>query len=175
MPRCVRSRSCSPTLSESRTTGRGVAGLSAGFVGSDVEVLADGLGLLTAVGPADASSVFAASVTSFVNVAVSVDTGSLSVPGSVDFTCSVRMRLSIDVTGWATYAFLVSSTCGSGSLVSKGAAVAFASTVAVDAAATADSGAYGMKKLGIVKVRKLKSAHGGHARITSTIRGPNKE
>jgi hypothetical protein len=31
-----------------------------------------------------------------------------------------------------------------------------------------------MKRLGIVNVRKLNTAHGGHARITSKIIGPNK-
>jgi hypothetical protein len=164
---------CSPTPSESRATGRRFAGRTVGFVGSDVEAPAEGLGSLTTIGPADASSVFAVSVTSLVNVTVSVDICSLPVAGSVDLTCSARLRLSIDVTGGETSAFPVSVTCEGGSLVSEGTTVAFASTVAVDAAATADSGANGMKKLGIVKVRKLKSAHGGHARITSTIRGPN--
>jgi hypothetical protein len=60
----------------------------------------------------------------------------------------------------------VKGSLGSGSLIN--------SAGAASGAATADSGAKGMKTLGSVKVRKLKSAHGGHASTTSTIRGPNK-
>jgi hypothetical protein len=60
------------------------------------------------------------------------------------------------------------------SLADEVSVAASASSVAGAAKETAASGAKGMKKLGIAKVRKLKTAHGGHARTTSKINGPNK-
>ena len=73
LPRCGRSLSCSPTLSESRTTGRGVAGRTLAFAGSDVEALAEGSRPLAAAGPVDASFASAVSVISLVDSTMSVE------------------------------------------------------------------------------------------------------
>lgn len=108
-PRCGTSRSCSPTLSESRTTGRGVAGRPAGFVGSDVESLADGSAALTSVAASSAATVL---VTSFIDVAVSVGICWIPVLIPVDAKRSVWVGVSVDATGGETSAFPVSVAGG---------------------------------------------------------------
>ena len=175
LPRCARSGSCLPTPSEPRTTGSGVAGRPAGFAGPDVAAPAEGARALAAVGPVDAWSALAVSVTSFVDVAVSVDvTGgeasALPLVGSVDVTCAVWAGVSVDVTGGETSAFPVlmagAASAGpavvavagaealtSGSRINAAAVVAFAWTGAVAAPALANchSVNVGRPKIGAIE------------------------
>jgi hypothetical protein len=101
LPRCDRSASSSPALSESRTTGRGVSRRPVGFVDSDAEALAEGPGASTGVGPVDTSSASTVSVTSFAvffgirPVAVLVDitgaeTSTVPVSGTVGASAGPR-------------------------------------------------------------------------------------
>jgi hypothetical protein len=73
-----------------------------------VEASADGLGALTAVGPVDAWSASAVSVTFFVDVAPPVDICRVPVKASVDDTGPVRGRVLDDVTRAESSVFPVS-------------------------------------------------------------------
>lgn len=138
----------------------------------DADSLAEGSRAPTVVGPGDSS--FASGV----SIASSVNDCSSPVAGATDVNWEAS-AFPVSAAGAGSEVRAVAVVTGAeplngGSVVKVGAVVVIASTVAIDAPETADSGANGMKRLGIVKVRRLKSAHGGHARITSTIIGKNK-